>query len=146
MFPNTDREFVTQQSVMTRVGVDRVLKFAFELAKSRSRKHLTSATKSNGISITMPYWDERFEAMAANYPDIDCDKYHIDILTANFVLHPDWFDVVVASNLFGDICQILALPAPAPSAWPHQATSIRSANSPRYLNRFTALQILPAKV
>ena len=103
MFPNTDREFVTQQSVMTRVGVDRVLKFAFELAKSRSRKHLTSATKSNGISITMPYWDERFEAMAANYPDIDCDKYHIDILTANFVLHPDWFDVVVASNLFGDI-------------------------------------------
>ena len=103
MFPNTDREFVTQQSVMTRIGVDRVLKFAFELAKSRPRKHLTSATKSNGISITMPYWDERVEAMAATYPDIACDKYHIDILTANFVLHPDWFDVVVASNLFGDI-------------------------------------------
>jgi tartrate dehydrogenase/decarboxylase/D-malate dehydrogenase len=103
MFPDTDREFVTQQSVMTRIGVDRVLKFAFELAQSRPRKHLTSATKSNGISITMPYWDERVEAVAKSYPDISWDKYHIDILTANFVLHPDWFDVVVASNLFGDI-------------------------------------------
>ncbi|MEK9912200.1 MAG: isocitrate/isopropylmalate family dehydrogenase, partial [Candidatus Puniceispirillum sp.] len=103
MFPNTDREFVTQQSVMTRIGVDRVLKFAFELAQSRPRKKLTSATKSNGISITMPYWDERVEDMAKSYPNINCDKFHIDILTANFVLHPDWFDVVVASNLFGDI-------------------------------------------
>jgi tartrate dehydrogenase/decarboxylase/D-malate dehydrogenase len=88
---------------MTRYGVDRVLKFAFELARSRPKKHLTSATKSNGISITMPYWDERVEAMAKNYPDLRWDKYHIDILTANFVLHPDWFDVVVGSNLFGDI-------------------------------------------
>ncbi|XQU68547.1 tartrate dehydrogenase [Cupriavidus sp. H18C1] len=88
---------------MSRIGVDRILKFAFELARKRPKKHLTSATKSNGISITMPYWDERVEAMAANYPDLKVDKYHIDILTANFVLHPDWFDVVVASNLFGDI-------------------------------------------
>ena len=103
MFPDTDREFVTQQTVMTRVGVDRILKFAFELAQSRPKKHLTSATKSNGISITMPYWDERVEAMAQNYPDVKWDKYHIDILTAHFVLHPDWFDVVVGSNLFGDI-------------------------------------------
>jgi tartrate dehydrogenase/decarboxylase / D-malate dehydrogenase len=103
MFPDTDREFVTQQTVMTRIGVDRILKFAFELAQSRPKKHLTSATKSNGISITMPYWDERVEAMAKNYPKVKWDKYHIDILTANFVLHPEWFDVVVGSNLFGDI-------------------------------------------
>ena len=81
---------------MTRVGVDRILKFAFDLAQTRPKKHLTSATKSNGISITMPYWDERVQAMAANYPDIEVDKFHIDILTANFVMHPDWFDVVVA--------------------------------------------------
>ena len=92
-----------QETVMTRIGVDRVLKFAFELAAKRECKHLTSATKSNGISISMPYWDERVEAMAKSYPDVRWDKYHIDILTAQFVLHPDWFDVVVASNLFGDI-------------------------------------------
>src|SRR6185312_13947977 len=103
MFPDTAREFVTQQTVLTRIGVDRILKFAFELAQSRPKKHLTSATKSNGISITMPYWDERVEAMATHYPKVKWDKYHIDILTANFVLHPDWFDVVVGSNLFGDI-------------------------------------------
>jgi len=103
MFPDTEREVVIQETVMSRHGVDRVLKFAFELARSRPRKHLTSATKSNGISITMPYWDERVEAMAEHYFDVTWDKYHIDILTANFVLHPDWFDVVVASNLFGDI-------------------------------------------
>ncbi len=103
MFPDTDREFVTQQTVMTRIGVDRILKFAFELAESRPKKHLTSATKSNGISITMPYWDERVEAMGKKFPKVKWDKYHIDILTANFVLHPDWFDVVVGSNLFGDI-------------------------------------------
>src|SRR6202041_1410305 len=81
----------------------RVLKFSFELARKTPRKHLTSATKSNGIAITMPYWDERVEAMAKNYPDIAWDKYHIDILTAHFVLNPNRFDVVVASNLFGDI-------------------------------------------
>ncbi|MDT5078161.1 MAG: tartrate dehydrogenase/decarboxylase / D-malate dehydrogenase, partial [Mycobacterium sp.] len=79
------------------------LKYAFDLAQSRPKRHLTSATKSNGISISMPYWDERVEAMAAGYPGVEVDKYHIDILTANFVMHPDWFDVVVASNLFGDI-------------------------------------------
>ncbi|MBX6319404.1 tartrate dehydrogenase [Pigmentiphaga sp.] len=103
MFEGTEREVVLQETVMTRTGVDRVLKFAFELAASRPAKHLTSATKSNGIAITMPYWDERVQAMAGNYPDVRVDKFHIDILTANFVLHPDWFDVVVASNLFGDI-------------------------------------------
>ena len=103
MFPDTDREFVVQESVFTRHGTDRVLKFAFELARKTPKKHLTSATKSNGIAITMPYWDERVEAMGKRFPDVRWDKFHIDILTANFVLHPDWFDVVVASNLFGDI-------------------------------------------
>lgn len=103
MFPDTDRETVIQETVMTRTGVDRVLKYAFDLAQRRDAKHLTSATKSNGIAITMPYWDSRVEAMAENYPEISVDKYHIDILTAQFVMHPDRFDVVVASNLFGDI-------------------------------------------
>lgn len=103
MFEGTDREVVMQETVMTRTGVDRILKFAFELAQRRPKKHLTSATKSNGIAISMPYWDSRVDAMSPRYPEIKVDKYHIDILTANFVLHPDWFDVVVASNLFGDI-------------------------------------------
>jgi len=103
LFEGTEREVVIQETVMTRIGVDRVLKFAFELAQKRPRRHLTSATKSNGISITMPFWDERVAAMAQAFPDVRVDKYHIDILTAHFVRHPDWFDVVVASNLFGDI-------------------------------------------
>ena len=103
MFPDTDREIVMQETVMSRVGVDRVLKFAFELAKNTDKKHLTSATKSNGISITMPYWDERVETMAKKYSDVEWDKYHIDILCAHFVLNPEKFNVVVASNLFGDI-------------------------------------------
>ncbi|MHC6593947.1 tartrate dehydrogenase [Arthrobacter sp. C152] len=103
IFEGTDRETVLQETVMTRTGVDRILKYAFDLAQSRPKKHLTSATKSNGISISMPYWDERVEEMAKRFSDINVDKYHIDILTANFVMHPDWFDVVVASNLFGDI-------------------------------------------
>jgi tartrate dehydrogenase/decarboxylase / D-malate dehydrogenase len=103
MFPGTEREFVLQESVFTRYGVDRVLKFAFELAQSRPKKHLTSATKSNGISISMPYWDERVVEMAKNYTGINVDKFHIDILSAHFVQRPAFFDVVVASNLFGDI-------------------------------------------
>ncbi len=103
MFAGTDREVVIQETVMTRHGVDRVLRYAFELANRRPDRHLTSATKSNGIAITMPYWDARVEAMAAHYPDVRWDKYHIDILTAQFVLNPDRFDVVVGSNLFGDI-------------------------------------------
>jgi len=103
MFEGTEREIVMQQTVMSRHGVDRVLKFAFELAASRPRRKLTSATKSNGIAITMPYWDERVEAMAAAYPGVAVDRFHIDILTAHFVQRPQHFDVVVASNLFGDI-------------------------------------------
>ena len=88
---------------MSRVGVDRVLEFAFEAAMRRPRRKLTSATKSNGISITMPYWDERVDAMAKKYPQVAVDRFHIDILSAHFVLRPQQFDVVVASNLFGDI-------------------------------------------
>jgi tartrate dehydrogenase/decarboxylase/D-malate dehydrogenase len=103
MYEGTEFEFAMQQSTFTRRGVDRILRYAFEIARSRAKKHLTSATKSNGISVTMPYWDERFRAMAAQYPDVRTDQYHIDILCAQFVMHPDWFDVVVGSNLFGDI-------------------------------------------
>lgn len=103
LYAGTDQETVVQQTMFTRQGVDRVLRYAFDLAQSRGAKHLTSATKSNGIIHTMPYWDSRVEEMAAAYPDITVDKFHIDILTAHFVQHPDWFDVVVGSNLFGDI-------------------------------------------
>jgi len=108
MYEGTEREIVMQETVMSRHGVDRVLRYAFELAKKTKRQKLTSATKSNGISITMPYWDERVEAMANDYPEVEMDKYHIDILTAQFVMNPDRFDVVVASNLFGDILSDLA--------------------------------------
>jgi tartrate dehydrogenase/decarboxylase/D-malate dehydrogenase len=103
MYEGSEREIVMQQTVMSRIGVDRVLRFAFDEARKRPRHKLTSATKSNGISITMPYWDERVQAMAAQYPDIAVDRFHIDILTAHFVQRPQAFDVVVASNLFGDI-------------------------------------------
>jgi len=103
MFEGTDRETVLQESVFTRKGTDRILKYAFELANSRPRKLLTAATKSNGIAISMPWWDERVAAMAANYPDVSWDRQHIDILCARFVLQPERFDVVVGSNLFGDI-------------------------------------------
>jgi tartrate dehydrogenase/decarboxylase/D-malate dehydrogenase len=103
MFEGTERELVFQESVFTRHGVDRILRFAFDLAMKRSARHVTSATKSNGIAITMPYWDERFRAMAQAYPQVRADQYHIDILTAHFVQRPQLFDVVVGSNLFGDI-------------------------------------------
>lgn len=103
LYQGTEAEMAVQESVFTRKGVDRLLQYAFELARKRPAKRITSATKSNGIIHTMPFWDERFAAMAARYPDIRADQYHIDILTAHFVLHPDWFDVVVGSNLFGDI-------------------------------------------
>ena len=102
-FEGTEREFASQLTIMTRTGVDRILKYAFELAMTRPRRKLTSATKSNGIIHTMPFWDERFAEMSKHYPDVKTDQYHIDILCAHFVQHPDWFDVVVGSNLFGDI-------------------------------------------
>jgi len=103
MYEGTEREIVIQETVMSRTGVDRVLRFAFEIARQRPRRKLTSATKSNGISITMPYWDERVAEMAKHYPEVAVDQFHIDILTAHFVQRPTQFDVVVASNLFGDI-------------------------------------------
>jgi len=102
LYEGTDEEMAIQETIFTRRGVNRVLRFAFELARTR-KKHVTSATKSNGIIHTMPFWDECFREVAAQYPDIRTDQYHIDILTAHFVRHPDWFDVVVGSNLFGDI-------------------------------------------
>jgi tartrate dehydrogenase/decarboxylase/D-malate dehydrogenase len=103
LYKDTDDELAVQQAVFTRKGTDRVMRYAFELARKRPRRHVTSATKSNGIIHSMPYWDERFAAMAKQYPDVKTAQYHIDILTAHFVQHPDWFDVVVGSNLFGDI-------------------------------------------
>jgi len=103
LYGGTDEELVVQQSMFTRRGCDRVMRYAFDLAMTRPKRHVTSATKSNGIIHSMPYWDERFAAMSKNYQEIRTDQFHIDILTAHFVQHPDWFDVVVASNLFGDI-------------------------------------------
>ncbi len=103
MYEGTELEMCMQENIFTKKGCERIMRYAFDLAQSRSAKHLTSATKSNGISHTMPYWDERFAAVSAEYPDVETDQYHIDILTAHFVQHPDWFDVVVGSNLFGDI-------------------------------------------
>jgi tartrate dehydrogenase/decarboxylase/D-malate dehydrogenase len=103
LYAGTEEELVVQESLFTRKGVDRILKYAFDLARSRPKRHLTSATKSNGIIHTMPYWDERFAAMAKGYPDVKVDQFHIDILTAHFVARPQRFDVVVGSNLFGDI-------------------------------------------
>jgi len=102
VFENTEKEMVMQQSMFTRKGVDRIMKYSFELARTR-KKHLTSCTKSNGITITMPYWDERFAAMKKSYPDVRTDQYHVDGLSIQMVLNPDRFDVIVASNLFGDI-------------------------------------------
>ena len=103
LFEGTEREMAMQQSIFTRKGVDRIMKFAFELAMQRPRRLVASATKSNGISITMPYWDERFAAMAKSYPEVKTSQYHIDGMTIQLVLNPQRFDVIVASNLFGDI-------------------------------------------
>ncbi len=102
LYRNTEQELAIQETIFTRHGCDRILRYAFELARTR-KGHVTSAAKSNGIIHTMPFWDERFSAAAKSFPDVRTDQYHIDILTAHFVQHPDWFDVVVASNLFGDI-------------------------------------------
>ena len=99
---NTEDDIAIQQSIFTRRGCDRIIRYAFELARSR-KKHVTSATKSNGIVFSMPFWDERFAAISKEYPDVKTDQFHIDILSAHLVAHPDWFDVVVGSNLFGDI-------------------------------------------
>ena len=139
MFPGTEREVVMQETVLSRIGVDRVLKFAFELARKTPKKHLTSATKSNGIAITMPYWDERVEAMAKHFPDIKWNKFHIDILSALFVLQArhastSWWRRTCSATS----CPTSAPPAPAPSASRRPATSTPSANSRRCSSRCTA--------
>ncbi len=103
MYEGTDQEFVVQEAVFTRKGVERIMRFAFELARKREKKKVTSVTKSNGIVFTMPYWDEIFKRIAQEYEDVKADQYHVDALSAMFVLHPEKFDVVVGSNLFGDI-------------------------------------------
>jgi tartrate dehydrogenase/decarboxylase/D-malate dehydrogenase len=103
MYPGTEQEMVIQESIFTRRGVEKVMRFSFELAKTRTHKHLTSATKSNGIIYTMPYWDERFKELSKEYPEVKTDQYHIDGLTTKLVLEPERFDVIVASNLLGDI-------------------------------------------
>ena len=108
LYAATEDEAVFQQAVFTRKGCDRIMRYAFELAKKRPKRHVTSATKSNGISISMPYWDERFAAMKKRYPGVKADQFLIDIFCAHMVRHPDWFDVIVASNLFGDILSDLA--------------------------------------
>ena len=107
LYRDSEAELAIQETIFTRRGCDRVMQYAFDLAQTRKR-HVTSATKSNGIIHTMPFWDERFYSVARNFPGIRTDQYHIDILTAHFVQHPDWFDVVVGSNLFGDILSDLA--------------------------------------
>jgi tartrate dehydrogenase/decarboxylase / D-malate dehydrogenase len=103
LYRGAAEEMAVQQAIFTRKGCDRIMRYAFELALKRPKRHVTSATKSNGIIHSMPFWDERFAAIAQEYPDVKTDQFHIDILTAHFVQHPDWFDVVVGSNLFGDI-------------------------------------------
>ena len=138
MFAGTEREVVVQETVMSRTGVDRVLKFAFELARKTPKKHLTSATKSNGIAITMPYWDERVEAVSKNFPDVKWDKYHIDILSALFVLSPTSSMSWSARTCSATFCPTSGRPAPAPSASRRPATSIRSAGSRRCSSRYTA--------
>lgn len=135
--PGTEHEVVIQESVFTRRGVDRILRYAFELAQSRPRKTLTSATKSNGLAISMPFWDQRVEAMAQHYPVVKWDKQHIDILCARFVLQPErltWWSAPICSAISSPIS---ARPVPAPSALPRRQTSIRIAPFRRCLKRYT---------
>ena len=138
MYEGTDREIVFQESVFSRKGVDRILKFAFELAARRPDRHLTSATKSNGISITMPFWDERFRAMAAQYPSVRTDQYHIDILTAHFVRYPIASTSSSAPISSATSCPISVRPSAARSASRRRPTSTRSANSRRCSSPCTA--------
>jgi len=146
LYRGTPEELAVQQSVFTRRGCDRIMRYAFELAMKRPRRHVTSATKSNGIIHSMPYWDERFAAIASDYPSVKTSQYHIDILTAHFVQHPDWFDVVVGSNLFGDILSDLGPAIAGSIGWRRAATSIPRRSIPRCSSRFTArLPTSPAR-
>lgn len=138
MYEGTPREIVMQETVMSRHGVDRVLKFAFELAQSRPKKHLTSATKSNGIAITMPYWDERVAEMAKAYPDVTVDKFHIDILTAHFVQRPDFLMWWLPATCLATSSRTWDLRAPAPSASRPAPTSTPRAPCRRCLSRCMA--------
>ena len=138
MFQGTDMEFAIQEAIFTRKGVDRVLKFAFEFASKGKKKHVTSATKSNGIIHTMPFWDERFAEMKKNYPDIKADQYHIDILTAHFVRNPDWFASWSAPTCSATSCRTWVRRSPARSAWRRRATSTQSASTPRCSSRCMA--------
>ncbi len=137
LYHGADQEMASQLAVFTRRGVDRIMDYAFELAKTR-RGHVTSATKSNGIVHTMPFWDERFAAAKARHPEVKTAQFHIDILTAHFVLHPDWFDVVVGSNLFGDILSDLGPAVAGSIGIAPRRTSTRSGSIPRCSSRFTA--------
>ena len=137
LYQGQPEELVVQETVFTRRGVDRVLRYAFELAKARPKRHVTSATKSNGIIHTMPFWDERFAAMGGEYPTVRQDQYHIDILCAHLVQHPDWFDVIVASNLFGDILSDSGQLPPAASVSPRRQASIPNESTPPCLSRYT---------
>lgn len=137
MWEGTPREIAVQESIFSREGVDRVVDYAFKLAQQRPRKHLVAATKSNGISITMPFWDERVNLIAQRYPDVKTAKFHIDILCAHFVQHPDWFDVVVASTSLATSSPTSARPAPAPSALRRRPTSTPSGATRRCSSRYT---------
>ncbi|WP_228831053.1 tartrate dehydrogenase [Nocardia elegans] len=105
--PGRPDEFVVQESIFTRTGCERIIRYAFEQARRRDRR-LCSATKSNGLIHSMPYWDSVFERIAAEYPDVETRQMHVDALAAEIVLHPDRLDVIVGSNLFGDILSDLA--------------------------------------
>lgn len=137
-YEGTDDEIVIQQAVFTRKGTDRILKYAFKLASQRPARKVTSATKSNGIFHSMPYWDQRFETMSAQYPQIQTDQFHIDILTANFVRMPEHFDVVVGSNLFGDILSDLGPACTGTIGIAPQPTSTLRIPFRRCLNLFMA--------
>src|SRR5882672_8902080 len=102
-FEGTELEQAVQVALFTKKGCDRVMRYAFDLAMTRKRKEVASATKSNGISISMPYWDERFAAIGKEYPQVKTSQFHVDILAAHLVRNPTWFGVIVGSNLFGDI-------------------------------------------
>jgi len=99
----TPTEVAVQSGVFTRLGVERVIVYAFELARNRKRKKVTSATKSNALQYSMVFWDEVFHEVAQRYPDVETEKWHVDALAARLVTHPQTLDVVVGSNLFADI-------------------------------------------
>ncbi len=99
----TDREVAEQTGIFTRHGIERILRYGFELAMKRPRRQLASATKSNALTHAMVLWDEVADQVRSDYPSVEYRKYHVDALAARMVTHPQTLDVIVASNLFGDI-------------------------------------------